>query len=177
MVKKPKRLFLYLAIACFAGLVTIFIVDGYIGVHDTIGVTVGEYEQKIKASYWERSDVSWLISASPGEKVSFSYRIDNNQLSEYSAHIEASVWQENEKIIDLFSEDVSVARLDGTTVKWTLSSDELKDDVSVPGELSEYTVRINRGEVERRVVVSYYYPYPYPYPEGVPPPPKPEPVR
>ena len=174
MVKKPKRLFLYLAIACFAGLVTIFVVDGYIGVHDTIGVTVGEYEQKIEADYWERNDVSWPVDASAGANVYFSYQIDNNQLSDYSAHIRASLWQENEKVIDLFSEDVSIARLDGATVKWTLSSDELKDDVSVPGERSEYTVRINLGEVERRVVVSYYYPYPYP---EVPSPAKPEPVR
>ncbi len=170
MVKKPKRLFLYLAIACFAGLVAIFIVDGYMGIYDTIHITVGEREEEIKASYWERSDVSWWITASPSEKISFSYRIDNNQLSEYSTHIEASVWQENEKVIDLFSHDISIARLDEATVEWTLSRDDLDATGLAADERREYTVRINRGDTERRIIVSYYY-------SEFPLFPKPEPVR
>ncbi len=170
MVRKPKRLFLYLAIACFAGLVAIFIVDGYMGIYDTINITVGEREEEIKASYWERSDVSWWITASTSEKVSFSYRIDNNQLSEYSTHIEASVWHENEKVIDLFSQDISIARLDEATVEWTLSRDDLDDTGLAADERAEYTIRINRGDVERRIIVAYYS-------SEVPLFPKPVPVR
>lgn len=169
MVRKPKRLFLYLAIACFAGLIAIFIVDGYMGIYDTIHITVGEREEEIKASYWERSD-RWWISASSSEKVSFSYRIDNNRLSEYSTHIEASVWQENEKVVDLFSQDVSIARLDEATVEWMLLSDDLGDTGLAADERREYTVRINRGDVERRIIVSYYSP-------EAPLFPKPAPVR
>jgi len=157
MIKKPKKLFLYLAIACFAGLITIFIVDGYMGIYDTISVTVGEREEEIEASYWEDSDVYWLISASSGEKIYFNYRIDNNQLSEYSTHIEASVWKEKEKIVDLFSQDVSIDQLDNVTVGWILSRDDLDDIDFEINERRNYTVRINRGDVERRIIVSYYY--------------------
>lgn len=170
MARKPKKLFLYLAIACFAGLVAIFIVDGYMGIYDTIHITVGEYEQKIEASYWERNDVSWPVYANAGENVYFSYRIDNNRLSEYSTHIEVSVWQENEKVVDLFSQDVSIARLDEATVEWTLLSDDLYDTDFEVSERREYTVRINRGDVERRIVVAYYS-------SEVPLLPKPAPVR
>jgi hypothetical protein len=170
MVRKPKRLFLYLAIACFAGLVAIFIVDGYMGIYDTIHITVGEREEEIKASYWERSDVSWWLTASASEKISFSYRIDNNQLSEYSTHIEVSVWQENEKVIDLFSQDVSIARLDEATVEWILVKDDLGDTDLETSERTQYTIRINRGDVERRIKVDYYSP-------EVPLFPKPVPVR
>lgn len=155
MVRKPKKLFLYLAIACFAGLVAIFIVDGYMGIYDTIHITVGEYEQKIEASYWDRSDDPRWINASTSEKISFSYRIDNNRLSEYSTHIEVSVWQENKKVVDLFSQDVSIARLDEATVEWTLLSDDLYDTDFEVNERRDYTVRINRGDVERRITVSY----------------------
>jgi len=168
--KKPKRLFLYLAIACFAGLVTIFVVDGYMGIYDTINATVGEREEEIRASYWEDEDTYWLYGASSGEKISFTYRIDNNQLSEYSTRIEASVWQENEKVIDLFSQDVSVARFDEVTVKWILARDDLGDTEPEANESINYTVKINRDDVERRVIVNYYY-----YGEGVPP--RPMPMR
>ena len=157
MVKKPKRLFLYLAIACFAGLVSIFIVDGYIGIHDTIRVTIGEYEQEVEADYWADSDDYWPVYADAGDNVYFSYQIDNNQFSEYSTHVEASLWQENEKIIDLFSEDVSIARFDEIEMEWTLPSEHLPDaDVRADG-YEEYSVKIARGDVERRVIVNYYY--------------------
>ena len=70
MVRKPRRLFLYLAIACFAALVAIFVVDGYMGVYDTLYVTVGEYEQEIEADYWERYDNNvWYTGARAGEKI------------------------------------------------------------------------------------------------------------
>lgn len=156
MVKKPRNLFLYLAIACFAGLVSIFIVDGYMGIHDTVHVTVGEYEEEIEASYWERSDDYWSVYADAGDNVYFSYQIDNNQFSEYSTHVEASLWQENEKIIDLFSEDVSIARFDEIEMEWTLLSENLPEDAKADG-YEEYSVKIARGDVERRVIVNYYY--------------------
>ena len=167
--KKPKRLFLYLAIACFAGLVTIFVVDGYMGIHDTIRVTVGEYEREVEADYWTDSDDYWSVNADAGDNVYFSYQLDNNQLSKYSTHVEASLWQENEKIIDLFSEDVSIARLDEIEMEWTLLSENLPEAARADGS-EEYSVKISRGDVERRVIVNYYY-----YGEGVPP--RPMPVR
>jgi len=168
--KRPKRLFLYLAIACFAGLVSIFIVDGYMGIYDTINATVGEREEEIRASYWEDKDDYSLYEDSSAEKISFTYRIDNNQLSEYSTRIEASVWQENEKVIDLFSQDISVARFDEVTVEWILARGDLGDTYPEANESINYTVRINRGDVERRIIVSYYY-------SEFPLFPKPEPVR
>jgi hypothetical protein len=80
------------------------------------------------------------------------------------------VWQENEKIIDLFSEDVSVARLGKATVKWELTAEDLGGVDISPGQRRNYMVRINCGEVERKIIVSYYY-------SEFPLFPKPEPVR
>ena len=158
MVKKPRRLFLYLAIACFAGLVAIFVVDGYMGIYDTLYVTVGEYEQKIEADFWERYDNNvWYTGARAGEKVAFRYEIENHQFSTYSTLIQASVWQENEKLIDLFSEDKSIEPFEKVTVEWTLSTEDLGVSFE-PGGYAQYTVRIGYGEVERRVIVDFYYP-------------------
>ena len=47
MATKRRNLFLYLTIACFFGLIAIFIVDGYMGIYDILYVTTGEYEEKI----------------------------------------------------------------------------------------------------------------------------------
>jgi len=48
-----RYLFLYLTLACFFGLVAIFIVDGYIGIYDTLYITAGEREQTIEADFSE----------------------------------------------------------------------------------------------------------------------------
>jgi len=158
MVKKPKRLFLYLAIASFCGLVAIFITDGYMGVYDTITVTVGEYDEEIRASEWEDEDTYWIYDDTATAKIYFSYKIDNNQLDEYATNIQASVWQENKKITDLFSQDVSIAQLEHVTVEWTLAKEDIGYTDPAPNTRVNYTVRINRDDVEREIIVSFYNP-------------------
>ena len=56
MATKRKSLFLYLTLACFLGLIAIFVVDGYMGVYDTFYLTTGEYEQKIGPGSWLKQD-------------------------------------------------------------------------------------------------------------------------
>ena len=186
MKRKPKRLFLYLAIACFAGLVAIFVVDGYLGVYDTFHVSVGEYPpQVIEADYWMHQGYGeysaprpigtegdkyayCCIGAELSQDISFEYVIENHQSSTYSADIQASVWKGKEKIIDLFSQDVAVKPFRETKVEWILSSEDIGVAVPVAGESYDYTVRVNRGDVERRIIVSFYNPKENPYYNPVP---------
>jgi len=171
---KRKYLYLYIAIACFAALVAIFVVDGYMGIYDTVYITVREYTQKIEPDYWLQEysyyspapgegdgNVYCCISANAGENVNFSYEIANHEFSTYSTHVTASVWQQNEKIIDLLSEDLSVDSFNEATVEWQLSTTALENtDFNGPTEQNQYTqctVRINHGETERRIIVEFYY--------------------
>ena len=39
MAAERRNLFLYLTLACFLGIIAIFIFDGYVGIYDTIYVT------------------------------------------------------------------------------------------------------------------------------------------
>ena len=171
MVRKPRRLFLYLAIACFAGLIGIFVADGYLGLYDTVYVTVREYTQKIEADYWlrypyipepvspEKGGATYCcIGADWGQNVLFRYEIENHQFSTYSTLVQASVWQQDEKILDLFSGDVSVGSFDTVGVEWTLSSEELESAGFGEYGRNQFTVIINRGDVERRIIVDFYYP-------------------
>jgi len=169
-----RKLFLYLALACFLGLIAIFIVDGYLGIYDTLYITTGERQEIIEPDYWLQRypspsgfKIDYYIHADWGQKIFFRYEIDNRRFSSYSALIQASVWQENEKVLELFSEEKSIEPFDKATAEWTLLTQEL--DVSVAGR-DQYTVKINYGEVERSIVVDLDYPEEPVYPKAVPPP-------
>ncbi|MDH5696344.1 MAG: hypothetical protein OEZ00_07090 [Dehalococcoidia bacterium] len=158
-----RKLFLYLALVCFIGIIAIFIADGYMGIYDTIYVTAGEQEQRIGPDYWLQryppppgaAKPAYWMSADWGQKVFFRYEIDNRRFSTYSTLVQASVWEENEKVLDLFSEGKSIEPFDKAMSEWTLSTQEL--GISVDGR-GQYTVKIQRGEVEQRIVVDLRYP-------------------
>lgn len=161
MATKGKRNFyLYLAIACFVGIIAIFVVDGYLGIYDTFYITAGEHEQEIEPDYWLRSKYQgysypYHIEVEWGEAVRFRYEIDNRCFSSYSTLIRASVWKENEKIFDLFSEDRSIKPFSKVLVEWTLDSEELK---SRGFSVGEYTVKVERKGIERKIIVGYHSP-------------------
>jgi hypothetical protein len=147
-----KYLFLFLALAFFAGIIAIFIVDGYLGIYDTVYLTSGEFEQKIEPDFWQRQGGLWSISANWGDKVFFRYEADNRRFSTYSTTIQASVWKENEKITNLLVEDKVIKPFEVSTQEWTLDSMELESLGFIPGQ---YTVRIERDGVELRIIVFY----------------------
>jgi len=154
--KRGKNLYLYLALACFAGIIAIFIVDGYFGLYDTLYVTAQEREQVIEPDYWQQpwvKEQGYGIGAEWGEPVYFRYEIVNRGFSTYSASLEAAVWKGGEKIVHLLDESVSLAPFEEVTVEWTLQAEELAETGFGVGE---YTVQIRRGEVERKVVMSLY---------------------
>jgi len=173
MSTKRRKLFLYLAIACFVGIVAIFVFDGYIGVYDTVYVTAGELEQKIEPEYWLREDGVWSTGTNWGEKVFFRYEVDNRQFSTYSADIEVSVWHSQEKLRDLISQQILVAAFDKGSIEWVMDTTELLPSgiPPIPPEQSypyTCTVIIKRGEIERKIIV-YINPLAYPA-KPVPPP-------
>ena len=175
MATERRILFLYLTLACFFGLIAIFIVDGYMGIYDTVYVTAGEYEQEISPDYWQGQRHGFAypfhIGAKWGEPVHFRYEIDNRRFSTYSTAVEVTVWKSNEKVIDLFSQDISVAAFDKVTMDWTLPAQEL---AKAGLEIGEYTVKIKRGEVEleRGIVLGFRSPEEPVYPKPVPAPPR-----
>ena len=164
-----KNLYLYLTLACFIGLIAIFIVDGYLGVYDTIYITAGEREEKIETDFWLRQGPvppgggkgAFYISANWAEKVFFRYEVDNRQFSQYSADVEVSVWRMREKVLNLVSQPITVAPFDKGVVEWVLDTAELKPDELPPEQGYEFSVIINQGEIERQVIL-YVNPSPFP---------------
>ena len=132
MATRPRNLFLYLTIACFLGFITIFIVDGYMGIYDTLHVTTGERPQTIGPDVWLRQNSFWSIVMNQGEKASFRYEVDNRQFSIYTSGVDVSVWRNQEKVRDLVvSQLISVNVFEKEELMWVLDSTEiLPDDFS-----------------------------------------------
>jgi len=153
-----KNLFLYLTLACFVGIIAIFVVDGYLGIYDNLFVASGEREEEIgrDSRPWQESvRIDW------GEKAFFCYEVDNRQFSDYTADVEVSLWHSQEKVADLIAQPISVASFDKGQLEWVLDTAEL-----IPGDIPteqgyEFTVVIKRGEIERRLI-THVRPAPYP---------------
>ncbi len=152
MASRPRNLFLYLAVACLFGLMAIVVVDGYMGIYDTVYITAGEQEQKIESDYWSKDNGTWWSAGTNwGEKVFFRYEIDNRQFSSYSVDIEVSVWRSQQKVLDLLSEQIQIASFDSGLLEWVVDTSELEP--APPEQTYEYTVLIKRGEEERRIIL------------------------
>jgi len=170
MATKRRNLFLYLTLACFFGLIAIFIVDGYMGIYDTVYVTAGEYEQEIEPDFWLRQDGIWSAGVNWGEKAFFRYEVDNRQFSSYTTDVEVSVWHSQEKVRDLLSQQISVAAFDEGQLEWVVDTAELLPGDIPPEQGYQYSVIIKRGKIERKVIVPIN-PSPY-LPKVVPAPPR-----
>jgi hypothetical protein len=169
MAVKHKNLFLYLTLACFLGIILIFIFDGYMGVYDTITVKSGEYEQKMEADFWLQPYNQASASVERSGKVFFRYEVDNRQFSEYAADVEVSVWHSQEKVRDVMAQPMSIARFAKGQLDWTVDTAELLPGNTPPEQGYQYTVIIKRGGVERKVIL-FISPGPYPPKVAIPAP-------
>ncbi len=174
MATKHRDLFLYLTLACFLGLIAIFIVDGYMGVYDTVYFTTGEREQKISADAWRYSDNYWSAGVNRDEKTFFRYEVDNRRFAAYSANVEVSVWRSQEKISDLGTYPVFINAFDKQEITWVVDAAEVLLPDALPEQSYEYTVRIKRAGIERNIILRIN---PVAYPDLIKPPPAPVRVR
>lgn len=153
MAIKQKNLFLYLALACFAGIIAIFVVDGYMGIYDTLRVTSGERQEVIGPDFWMQANYLWYTYVDQEGKVLFRYEVDNRRFSTYSAKVDVSVWQMQDKILDVTSQTVSVRPFGKKEIEWTLDTAQLKPGDGSPQPGLQYSIVIERGEIERRVIL------------------------
>lgn len=150
-----KNLYLYLTLACFFGLITIFIVDGYLGIYDTLEIKAGEQSQTIEVDQWLQQEKfgARRVSANWEEKIFLRYEIDNRRFSSYTADIEAAVWHSQEKIYDLVSQHIQIDAFDKEQLEWVLDTAEFLPG-DIPAEQGyEFTVIIKRGQIERNIIV------------------------
>lgn len=168
-----KNLFLYLSLACFVGLIAVFVVDGYLGIYDTVYITAGEESWQVETDVWERQyptyaptridyapmsveegKGSYYMGTNRGEKITFRYEVDNRLFSTCEADIEVSVWKSQEKVRDVISRSISIDAFDKGELQWVVDNTQILPTNISPEQSYQYTVIIKRGDVERRIVVS-----------------------
>ncbi len=158
-----KNLFLYLTLVCFIALVAIFVVDGYMGIYDTIYITYGEQVQTIEPDYWleqgsmarpEVDQNGYYIYANRDEKIAFRHQVENRRLTRYQVDVEVSVWHSQQKILDLLSQPISLGTFNSAELKWVVDSSQFTPASIPTGQSYQYTIRIRRGDTERRIIVT-----------------------
>jgi hypothetical protein len=156
MTAKHKNLFLYLALACFVGIILIFIFDGYIGVYDRLVIDNGQYLQTVENDQWGRTDRFSGISTvtmERGARVDFTYTIENHRFSEYSNSVDISLWHNKEKVADLLSRQLAVPAFDKEEMTWSINTVNIIP-ADYPTEQSyNVNIIIKRGDTEREVTI------------------------
>lgn len=156
MAVKHKNMYLYLALTCFLGIILIFVFDGYMGVYDSLEMTAGEFPQIIEPDRWpedERYPYYSTINVQQGGSIAFTYEVQNRTFSSYSASVKVTVSHEQEQVAVLLSQSLTVASFDEEQLEWVLDAAEF-----VPADFPtdwryDLSVLINRGDVERNVIV------------------------
>lgn len=157
-VDRSGYVYLSIALACFLAILCIFIVDGYLGVYDTLYITYGEYEQKVEfesQQYIEAGGTYFGGEIVAGASALYRYQIDNRTFHPCESQMTVSVWKSGNKLADLVDRQIKLARFDSTVVEWTISSDKLNGIDTATEGYTNYTMKINFGGKERRVILGY----------------------
>ena len=153
MTVKHKYVYLALALACFLGIILIFVFDGYMGVYDSFVIDNGEYAVEIESDYWERQDTYWFYNIEWGGVANFTYEIDNRRFSAYSSEINVSVWDDNEKLEVLHAQPFNVPSFDKWRTEWVIDT-----SMYLPEESSDlnynFTLIVSHHDFQRRIIIN-----------------------
>ena len=152
---KRRDIYLYLTLFCFFAIIAIFVVDGYMGVYDTFRITADERPQTVDPDYWLRPEATtYETRVAWGEKVFFNYEIANHLVSSYTAEVNASVWRSQEKVRDLLTQPVTIPALSNAQMEWSIDTVELVPGGVTQGQFVQYSVRVKRDNIERRIILN-----------------------
>ena len=154
MAVKHSSIYLYLALACFLGIVLIFVFDGYVGTYDNIEIHTGELPQEIEPDHWLREDTYWAWGIEWNDKTDFKYEVDNRRFFGYSSILEVSAWHNEEKLADILSEEISADAFDTWRTEWTLNTSVLLPPDVSPEQGYQFTLLIKRGNIERYIIIN-----------------------
>ena len=174
MAVKHRNLYLYLALACFVGIILIFIFDGYMGLYDTLIMDNGQYQQKVEADQWSQPErYGYLTSTGveQGGKIDFTYTIENHRFSEYAAAVSITLWYNDANIgtIGFIPDKPTIIRAFGKAeLKWSVDAAKFVP-ADYPAEQNfNLTMIIKRGDIERKIMINVS---PSPYGIKITPPP------
>jgi hypothetical protein len=157
--KRHNNLFLFLALACFLGIVIIFIADGYMGLYDTLLMDTGQYKQTITADQWaqpERYGGAFNVGVPSNGNVDFTYTIENHRFSAFDAPIQVTLLYNDINIKDVLSQEIAVPAFGKQELKWSINAANLYSANMTVGQSYNYNLQIKRGNITREVILNVY---------------------
>jgi hypothetical protein len=170
-----KNLYLILATICFIALISIIVSGGYMGVFDTLYITSRTDQLVLGTAELMQPEATLPYNYMParqitrGTKTSFTYELENRRFSPYEARVEVTFWGDSQPgPLLLLSQDINIEPFKKVKMEWKIDPQDLN---SRGFQAGLYTLRVNRGGVERRIIMSYtsFPAKPYPVPVPVPP--------
>jgi hypothetical protein len=159
MAAKNNSLFLFLALACFVGIILIFIFDGYIGVYDRLVMDNLQYKQTVEGDQWAQQEKFGGVvgtSIDRSGQVDFTYTIENHRFSPFTDSVKISLWSNKVETANLLSEQVSIPAFDKKEFKWTVSAVDILPANYSTGQSYFVSLKIKRNTIERQVNVNVY---------------------
>jgi hypothetical protein len=153
---RKNYLYLALTLACFLGIILIFVFDGYIGVYDSIVMDNGVFEQQVEADQWDDDRFGYLASTSTegSSGIDFTYTLANRRFSAYEAPVAVTLWYGQDKIADLVAATLTAGAFSSAELTWSITTAEILPEGFPEDEYYNTVMVITRGEVERRIRVN-----------------------
>jgi hypothetical protein len=148
---KHKTIYLFLALACFLGVVLIFVFDGYIGLYESLDTTSGNFPGTITQDQWQNENRYGppTLSIERAEDTAFRYQVDNRRFTSFEATVNISLWYNQRKLANLESQTLELGAFSKGQVEWVMNINDYLTDNATPG--TSFTLVIDRGGIERRV--------------------------
>lgn len=150
---RRRFIYLFLAAMCFLTALMTYFIDGYLGIYDTLSVSIdGKIDQVVETYQWLRRDGSWVGSAPWGKTVYFSYKIENHEFSEYGAIIEVSLWHDGEELGKLASQSLAIAVFRAGKVNWSIDTLDLEPAPPSSSTPYTYSIFIGSDRIHRELI-------------------------
>ena len=153
---RHKTIYLFLALACFLGIILIFIFDGYMGVYDSLRIDNGQYVQTVDARQWQdQAEYGFYpsVSIDRDRSVDFTYKVENHRFSAYNAEVKVSLWYGVDKLADVTAETINAGAFGSGEFDLVLDPGQYLPGDYPTDQSYNLTLVIERENIERKVMV------------------------
>jgi len=158
MTKQPGRMvYLYLALACFLGIVLIFLFDGYLGIYDSLTASNPSYQQEVPVEQWQNPDRyggPYGMSIDENGYLDFTYKVANRRFTGYSAEVVVTLTDLNGVKTELLRQTLTAGAFQTGEITWTVQGTDLLPAGTAQTVNPMVNLEIQRGDVAR--VISLY---------------------
>ena len=147
--EKHRFLYLYLALACFVGILLIFVFDGYMGRYITLNMDNGRYSQLLESGWWEVEEKYAGYNSFSGERddvFTFTLKLENRCFTSFSEPVHVSLQDVSGNGPEIFEGMLEADAFGKAEVSWKLPAADLVPTDFAPDSYLTTNMVIQIGE-------------------------------